>query len=204
VTIPDAGSSENETRPMPSWVVPVVIAALVVGVAGLGVGIYAVATMPGKTSGPRGPAGPAGERGEQGPQGAPGVDGPAGVAGPEGPAGAAGTLASTSVVAGSTVTSPPNPAVGTVLAAKTSCPVGSLLLTGSAQVTAPGVIADRNVQLRSSIPLTSSVWETVAIVTAPLGPGVVMSMKPYVVCGVAARPAPAKATTTTTSTVPAT
>jgi hypothetical protein len=94
----------------------------------------------------------------------------------------------------------PNPATGTVLVAKTSCPAGSLLLTGSAQVTAPGVIADRNVQLRTSIPLSANVWETVAIVTAPLGQGVAMGMKPYVVCGTPARAVPARTTTTTTTT----
>ena len=47
------------------WVAPVVIAALVVGLAGLGVGAYAVATTPAKTSGPQGPAGPAGATGRR-------------------------------------------------------------------------------------------------------------------------------------------
>jgi hypothetical protein len=204
MTIPDSGSTETAARPMPSWVVPVVIAGFVVGVAGLGVGIYAVATMPDKTSGPRGPAGTAGARGDQGPQGIAGVAGSAGPVGPAGPAGAPGTLASTSVVGGAVVTSPANPPVGTVLEAKTSCPTGSVLVSGSAQVSAPGVVADRNVQLRLSIPLTSNVWETVGIVTAPLGPGIAMSMKPYVMCGVPARPAPAKATSTTTTTTAST
>src|ERR1700727_2947963 len=115
MTIPDTGSTETATRPMPSWVVPVVVAAFVVGVAGLGVGIYAVATMPAKTSGPRGPAGPAGAQGDQGPQGIAGV---AGSPGPPGPAGAPGTIASTSVVGGTVVASPANPPVGTVLEAK--------------------------------------------------------------------------------------
>jgi hypothetical protein len=110
-------------------------------------------------------------------------------------------------VAGATVTSAPNPPVGTVLVAKTSCPFGTILLTGSAQVTATGVIADRNVQLRESLPLAPNIWQTVALVTASLGQGMAMSMKPYVVCGVQSKPAATpKATTTTTasSTVPPT
>ncbi len=185
--------------PHRAWVVPVVVAAAVVGLAGLGVGLYALVTMPGETSGPRGPAGPTGPpgaKGDQGPQGVIGAVGPAGATGPTGPV---GTLATTSIVGGATLATGPNPATGTVLVAKTSCPAGNLLLTGSAQVTAPGVIADRNVQLRTSIPLAANVWETVAIVTAPLGPGVAMSMKPYVVCGTPARSVPPKTTTTTTA-----
>jgi len=172
----------------------------VVGLAGLGVGIYAVAKMPAKTSGPRGPVGRAGAAGTQGPQGVPG---PTGAAGPPGPSGPAGTIASASVVAGLTLTSAPNPPVGTVLVAMTACPLGKILMSGSAQVSAPGVVADRNVGLRLSIPLNASTWETVGIVTAPLGPGIAMSMKPYVVCGVASPPA-APTTTTTSTTAPTT
>ncbi len=190
-------------RAAPTWVVPLVIAAVVVGLAGLGVGIYAVATTPAKTSGPRGPVGPAGATGEQGQQGVPGAVGPAG---PAGVAGASGTLGTTSIVAGQVLTSAPNPAIGTVLVARTSCPAGSILLTGSAQVTATGTIADRNVELRESLPLAPNIWQTVALVTGPLGAGMAMSMKPYVVCGIQARPPVPKATTTTTvaSTVPTT
>lgn len=197
----------NAPRPVPAWVLPLVVGALVVGLAGLGVGLYALATMPAKTSGPRGPVGPAGPTGAKGDQGLQGVPGAAGPVGAAGPAGPAGTIASTSVVGGATLTTAPNPAAGTVLVAKTSCPGGSLLLTGSAQVTAPGVIADRNVELRSSLPLAPNLWETVAIVTAPLGQGMAMSMKPYVVCGMKARPATTTTTTTTsttTTTVPST
>jgi hypothetical protein len=106
-------------------------------------------------------------------------------------------------VAGLTLTSAPNPPVGTVLVAMTACPTGKILMSGSAQVSAPGVVADRNVGLRSSIPLNADTWETVAIVTAPLGPGIAMSMKPYVVCGVPSRPA-APTTTTTSTTAPTT
>jgi hypothetical protein len=161
----DAGSNAGAPNASRQWVVPVVIASLVVGLSGLGVGIYALATMPAKTSGPPGPV---------------------------------GTIASTTIVSALTQTSAPNPPVGTVLVAKTSCPVGRILVSGTAQVTADSVVADRNVQLRTSVPLRADVWETVAIVAAPLGPGISMSIKPYIVCGIAAE-APASTTTTVTT-----
>ena len=176
-----------------TWVAPVVIAALVVGLAGLGVGAYAVATTPAKTSGPQGPAGPAGATGPQGPQGQQGVPGAKGATGLTGPAGA---LAATSLVASTALKSAPDPAVGTVLVAKTSCPAGKVLLSGGAQVSAPGVQADRHVELRSSFPFSTTQWQTVSIVTGSLGAGVVMTMKPFVVCGVAT-PTPSSTTPTT-------
>ena len=171
----------------PRWLAPVVLSALVVGMAGLGVGAYAVATVPAKTSGPRGATGATGPQGRQG------------VAGPKGDAGPAGTIADTSIVAASALTSPSNPAVGTVLVAKTSCPFGLVLLSGGAEVSAPGVQADRNVELRSSFPLNKSHWQTVAIVTGPLGAGVSMTMKPFVVCGLPATTTSSTSTTTVPS-----
>ena len=186
--IPTQQPAEDKER---GWIVPVVIGALVIALAGLGVGVYALATMPAETSGPRGPAGPQGATGPQGPQGVPGA---------KGEAGPAGTIADTSVVAATALTSPPNPAVGTVLVAKTSCPAGHVLLSGGAQVSAPGVQADRNVELRSSYPLNKEQWQTVAIVTGPLGAGVSMTMKPFVMCGV---PATTTSSTTTTTAPPA-
>ena len=125
---------------MPRWLVPVVVASLVVGLGGLGVGIYAVATTPAKTLGPPGPAGATGDTGAQGPQGVAGPAGAPGAPGATGPMGAPGTVASASIVGGTTVTSAPNPPVGTVLVAQTACPVGKILMSGSAQVApAPGV-----------------------------------------------------------------
>ena len=85
----------------------------------------------------------------------------------------------------------------------TACPFGKILMSGSAQVSAPGDVNDRNVGLRWSIPLNASTWQTVGIVTAPLSPGAAMSMRPFVVCGVASRPA-APTTRTTSSTSPTT
>lgn len=184
------GSWDDKGR---KWVVPVVVASLVVGLAGLGVGAYAVATTPAKTSGPQGPAGPPGAAGAQGQQGVPGVKGEPGPAGPAGPAGA---LAATTIVSSTALKSAPDPAVGTVLVAKTSCPAGKILVSGGAQVSAPGVQADRNVELRSSFASSSLQWQTVSIVTGPLGAGVVMTMKPFVVCG--------EATPTASSTTPTT
>ena len=170
------------------WIAPVVIAALFVGLAGLGVGAYALATTPAKTSGPQGPIGPRGATGPQGPQG---------IAGQPGAAGPAGTVASISIVQSTALKTTPDPATGAVLAAKTSCPAGKVLLNGGAQVSAPGVQADRNVELRSSFPTSATQWQTVAIVTGSLGAGVSMTMKPYVVCGV---PALSNPSTTTPST----
>ncbi len=158
----------------PRWVLPALIIALVLGLAGLGVGIYAVATTPAKTSGPPGPAGPQGATGPQGPQGA---------KGDTGPVGPAGTIESTSIVASTAVTSAPDAGIGTVLVAETSCPVGKLLLSGGAEVTASSAQADRDVELRSSFPSSKTQWQTVAVVTRPLEAGVSMTMKPYVVCG---------------------
>ncbi len=166
------------------WVVPAVIIGLVIGAAGLGVGAYAVATTPAKTSGP------------QGPTGATGAEGPQGAKGDAGPAGPAGTIAAATILSGTALKSAPNPAAGTVLVAKTSCPSGKILLNGGAQVTAPGLQADRNVMLRSSFPINSTKWQTVAIVTGPLGAGVAMTMAPYVVCG---EPTPTNSSTTTST-----
>jgi hypothetical protein len=174
---PQGAMLQDSRGRAPGWLVPLVVAALVLGLAGLGVGAYAVATTPTKTSGPPGPVGPRGAAGAQG------LQGPAGVRGASGPAGPPGTVAATSLVASTALNSPPDPAVGTVLVAKSSCPAGKVLLSGGAQVSAPGVTADRNVKLRSSFPLSTNQWQTVAIVTGSLGPGGVMTMRPYVLCG---------------------
>ena len=177
-------AAPTQQRPAPPWnrkayrwVAPAVIAALVVGLAGLGVSAYAVATTPAKTSGPQGPIGPRGATGPLGPQG---------ITGQRGAAGPTGTIASVSIVQSTALKTTPGPAVGAALAATTSCPAGKVLLNGGAQVSAPGVQADRAVELRSSFPTSATQWQTVAIVTGTLGAGVSMTMKPYVVCGVPA------------------
>jgi hypothetical protein len=169
-------STPEDHTPNGKWTAPVLIAALL-GLAGVGVGAYAIATIPAKTSGPQGPRGATGAQGIAGPQGATGA---------KGATGPAGTVGETAVVAAPALTSTPDPAVGTVLAAKTSCPAGQVLLSGGAQVSAPGVQADRNVELRSSFPLNKTQWQTVALVTGKLGAGVSMKMQPFVTCGLPA------------------
>jgi peptidoglycan hydrolase-like protein with peptidoglycan-binding domain len=158
---------------------PTVIVALVVAVlaalAALGVAVWALEAVPA--------VGPRGAQGIQGAQGVAGPQGKQGVAGPQGKQGPAGTVTAASVVSASTLVSAPDPAVGTVLVAKTSCPAGKVLMGGGAQVWANGVIADRNVSLRSSFPLNSQTWQVVAITSGPLGVGTSMNMKPFVLCG---------------------
>ena len=176
----DEGVTDTESspvKPVPRWVVPTVIGALVIGLAGLGVGAYALVKMPAKTSGPTGAVGATGK------QGVPGPAGPAGPAGAAGTPGPKGTIATTSVVAATTLSSAADAPVGTVLVAKTVCPTGKILLSGGAQVSASSAAANQYVVLSSSFPLSESIWQSDAIVTGPLGAGVTMSMKPFVVCG---------------------
>jgi len=99
-----------------------------------------------------------------------------------GPTGAAGTIKSATLTRATPLTTPPDPAVGTVLAAQFSCPVGSVLLSGGAQVTAPGLAA-RNVVLQSSFPISNTSWEVVGMVIKPLGAGNAMTLRPFAVCG---------------------
>jgi hypothetical protein len=97
------------------------------------------------------------------------------------------------VINATSVVSAPDPPVGTTLTATTSCPTGTVLLTGGAQVSAPAP-SDHNVELRSSFPVNNTSWRTVALVTAPLATGQTMTMSPFVVCGTAP---PSSSTTTT-------
>jgi hypothetical protein len=98
-------------------------------------------------------------------------------------AGPAGTIAKATVLRPTALVSAPDPAVGTVLVAQTTCPANTVLLSGGGQVSAPGPAADRNVELRGSFPLDSTTWQTVAIVSGPLGTGNSMTLRPYVLCG---------------------
>ena len=143
---PPVSPGRSETTP-PRWVVPVVVATLVIGLAGLGTGAYAVTTMPAKTSGPQGAAGPPGATGPQGPQGPQGVPGATGRSGPVGPA---GTIATTSIVSNTALTSAADPAVGTVVVARTSCPAGKVLVSGGDQVYALGAEADGPIEAACS------------------------------------------------------
>jgi hypothetical protein len=164
----------------PRWTTSLVVIALLLALAGIGVGAFALARQPTKVSGPTGPQGVPGARG------------------PQGRRGAIGTLASSSIVRGTPQVSAPNPDPGTVVVATTSCPSGSVLLSGGAQVSAPGATADRNVVLRSSLPLNDTTWETVGLVTGSLGQGTSMTITPYAVCGVPATSTATSISTTTT------
>src|ERR1035441_1919124 len=115
------GTESTSAKPVPRWVVPTVIGALVIGLAGLGVGVYALVKMPAKTSGPTGAVGATGKEGVPGPAG---PTGPAGAAGPPGPA---GTIAATSLVTATTLSSAADAPAGTELVAKTVGPTGRSL-----------------------------------------------------------------------------
>lgn len=150
------------------------VAAMVLGAAGLGVGTWALASAP--------TAGPAGARGAVGPQGPQGAIGKTGPVGPAGKPGAPGTITGSIRVEPSPIVSAPDPSVGTVVEAQTSCPAGEVLLSGGAEVSAPGQ-GDRNVVLRSSFPLNATTWQSVGMVIGPLGAGNAMTLRPFVMCG---------------------
>lgn len=169
-----------------------VITALVVSLASVGIAVWALTKPPEDGQvGPRGVQGPAGIQGLQGIQGVQGIQGPVGSVGTtgkqgvQGPKGTPGTVRSSQVVSGALVQTGPNPSVGTVLTATTPCPAQTILLSGGATViTTAG--SSSNVILRTSVPASSSAWRFVAQVTGLLGSGQAMTLKPYVVCGVAA------------------
>jgi hypothetical protein len=168
----------------------VAVVALVVAVIGLVIAAWAL-------SGSKKP-GPIGPQGLTGPAGPPGPQGPAGNAGAAGTPGSPGTVKATEVISPTALATAPNPAVGTALEATTSCPTGTVLFGGGADVTVAGAgAADPHVALRASYPLSVTAWRTVAVVTKPLDTGQTMTMKPYVLCG-------ATSTTTTSTTTPTT
>jgi Collagen triple helix repeat (20 copies) len=178
---------------LPKLAVAGVLAAVLLGLAGVGLGAYAVAKTPDRVLGPRGPQGP------QGPQGNPG---PQGLAGAQGKAGPAGSIGTVTVVTATTLVSGPNAPAGTSLVARTQCPAGRILLGGGAQVSV-GLSPDK-AQLQSSFPVDATTWQTVATVTTSLVSGETMTMKPYVLCGTTASTtsttASVTSSTTTTST----
>ena len=168
-----------------------VIVALVVALVSVGIATWALTrgAQSGQT-GQRGAQGPPGIQGVQGAQGLQGIQGPVGAMGPmgkqgvQGPKGTPGTSRSSQVISGALLETAPNPSVGTVLTATTSCPAQTVILSGGATVTTTGG-SSANVSLRSSIPVSSSAWRFVAQVTMTLGSGQAMTLKPFVVCGAA-------------------
>jgi len=171
-------SSEERVRPARSGPLAIgLVIVAVVSLAAVGVAAWAVQSVPSAVVGPTGATGPVGPQGLQGPTGAPGVAGKTGLPGP------AGTIKASAPLVARPLVSAPDPAVGTVLVATTSCFPKEVLLNGGGQVFASDTAADRNVIVRSSFPLNAHAWRTIAMVTAPLGPGQTMTLKPYVVCG---------------------
>lgn len=159
------------------WLVALTALALLFGLAGAGAGTYALVRGPEKVVGPTGPRGPQGPRG---PAGTTGVPGPKGATGPAGPA---GTIKATTIVSPTADISGPDPGVGAVVVADTSCPSSEVLLGGGGRVSAPGLVGDRNVEIRASFPLNTRTWQVVGEVTGPLGAGNSMTLRPYVICG---------------------
>lgn len=174
---PEPAVAVRRAAPPSRALVVALVAAIVVGLAGVGLGQAALLRTPTQVVGPQGPRGQRGPAGVRGPAGTPGPAGPAGKAGP------AGTVKKVEVVRPSPDVSAPDPPVGAVLVGRAACPPHTVLLGGGAQVSAPGVIADRNVELRSSFPLSSKEWQVVAQVTGPLGKGTSMTLTPYLLCG---------------------
>ena len=173
-----------------------VIFTLAIALGGLGVGFWALSTSASNKVGPiglngiQGSQGPQGSQGTQGAQGIQGLQGQAGatgkpgVQGPKGPPGAPGTLQADLLVAGTPLETAPNPPAGTTLTSTTSCPAHTVLLSGGAFISAPGSPGP-NVALRSSYPASAQSWRTVGQVTAALGVGQMMTLKPFVLCGAA-------------------
>jgi hypothetical protein len=161
---------------LPRWVLPVIIGSIVVGLAGLGTGIYAIAKIPPKVSGP------AGMTGATGPQGPTGATGPAGQTGPVGPTGPSGvgTLTPGSVVTSPAVVTAAGAPTGTQLVAKVTCPTGTTILSGGGEVTASG--SSQRVALESSFPVDASTWQVVGVVVGKLPPTVTMSVAPFALC----------------------
>jgi hypothetical protein len=172
-----------------------VIFTLVIALGGVGVAFWALSTSSSNKVGPIGLTGPQGDpgtqgsQGVQGPPGIQGVQGPAGVPGkqgapgPKGLTGAAGALRTSALVAGTPLTTTPGAPAGTALTSTTACPAHTVLLSGGASVAATGSTAAANVVLRSSYPVSTQAWRTVGQVTADLGVGQTMTLKPFVLCG---------------------
>lgn len=171
------GTDPAPTARLGRGLVALVVLALLFGLAGVGVGVAAIVRGPDKVVGPTGP------QGAQGPRGLTGATGPQGPRGATGPAGPAGTVKTTSIISPTADLSGPNPGVGAVVVADTSCPANEILLGGGGRVSAPGIQADRNVEIRASFPLNRTTWQVVGEVTGPLGAGKSMSLRPYVICG---------------------
>ena len=204
--ISQIGGATSEHGTSDRMILWALIAAIVLALGALGVGVIALTSSPNEVAGPQGPTGAQGASGAQGVQGVPGPQGPQGSqgatgspgpTGPQGstgltgkqgapglagPVGASGTIAASTVTSGATVLSAADPPVGTTVIATASCPQGEISLGGGAQVSAPG-LDSKNVVLRSSFPTGTNGWRAVGSVIGPLGAGEQMALHPYVLCG---------------------
>lgn len=193
--------------PAPGWVVA---AALILGAAGVALGLGALLTTPTKAIGAQGAQGANGAQGAPGPQGLPGAQGPQGIPGPtgkQGPAGpvgktgatgargAAGTITASHAITPAPTMSAVDPAIGTVLSATASCPTGQVLLGGGGRISmkdqsAPSTPASapspttsaKQVELRDSYPLGTQAWRVTGVVTGTLPANEQVVLQPYALC----------------------
>ncbi len=145
------------------------------------------ATGPSGARGPtgRGATGPTGVPGATGATGPSGARGPtgAGATGPTGPPGPAGFPGSV-IIAGTPVTTAPNPAPGQKASATASCPPGSSLLGGGGRATVNGLPQAPLVAIYQTYPSSADTWTASGIVLVrPVGGGgSAMTVQAYVVC----------------------
>ena len=142
-------------------------------------------TGPAGAQGPIGPVGPPGPAGPTGSQGPPGPTGPAGAQGPAGPAGPPGPAGPTSsqVVLGSTAVSEPGANENTHVQARTSCPPGTVLLSGGgAAGTERGLDSFIAVVQSGPSPFEPGTWLYTAVVTKNLPDDDRLLVRADVVC----------------------
>ena len=156
------------------------IAALVISLASAGVAGWALSARP--ANGAVGPRGAQGPRGSSGRQGLPGATGPIGPAGPVGATGPVGTVRSSRLVTGALAQTEADPPVGTLLAAVAQCPSGTFLLSGGATVSTTGG-SGSGVKLQSSAPASGQAWDTRAVVSGKVPPGLAMTLRAFALCG---------------------
>lgn len=177
-----SGQDDRYSRWDPTWTVPVVVVAVLLGLVLLGFSAYSLAAHPAKASHPHAPRHLQRAHGRQTPHGSESTKGTAGPA-------------HTTVPRASHMVSAPDPQVRTVITAKIVDPAGSVLVSGAALVTASATGAHRNVALSESLPLSDTTWQARAIVTGWLGLADRMTLTPFVLCRV-----PASTSTSTTET----
>jgi Collagen triple helix repeat (20 copies) len=139
-------------------------------------------------AGPPGPPGPrgdtgatgaAGSPGPPGPSGQPGETGPQGAAGPQGPPGPSDSLVTAPVSA----TTPGNAALGTVVSATATCPLGKKILGGGVTLTVSIAAQQGRARVRDDYPSAPDAWTGTLVVTAGLV-GASATISVYAVCTV--------------------